>query len=96
MRTISAVAVTLALAGCGDYNPIDNVKTQIETRQEVPKITEAIEATRAVQAYQAKHGENPASIEALEQSEGKLKKAPPGMRYSYDPESGKIELVEAK
>ena len=95
MRVVSVVVV-LALAGCGMDNPIDNVKTQIEARQEVPKITQAIEAERAVQAYVAKHGSNPASIEELEKSEGALKKPPPGMKYSYDPESGKIELVEAK
>lgn len=89
------LAAAAALAGCPEgANPVDSIKTQVEARQEAPVIIDTIEAEQRVKFYQAKHGENPPSLEALEASEGKLKRLPPGKAYRYDAETGKIEVVD--
>jgi hypothetical protein len=85
-----------AAGGCTDANPITSVQTQIEARPQAQAIVNTQAAKRAVQAYQAKHGENPPSIEALEASEGKLKRPPAGWRYVYNPETGVIDLVDER
>lgn len=92
--SVLALALSFGGTGCTDANPLDGIKTQIEARPAAQEIAENIEAVRAVQAYQAKNGENPPSIQALEASEGKLKRPPAGMRYDYDPATGKIDLVK--
>ncbi len=98
LAPIVAAAATVAalaggVAGCTDQNPVDAIQTQIQAKGAAAEIAKAIEAERAVQSYRAKHGENPPSIEALEASEGKLKRPPAGLKYAYDPATGKIEFV---
>jgi len=91
-----AAGLPVALTGCPDANPVDGLKTQIESKPLAQTIIDSSEARRAVQAYQAQKGENPPSIEALEALTGKLKTPPPGNRYDYDPATGRIDIVPSK
>lgn len=95
-RTILAAGLLLAglAGGCTENNPLDNVKTAVESKPIAQGIVDTTEAQRAVQAYVAQKGENPPSIEALEALTGKLKPPPPGKAYKYDPETGKIDFVD--
>ncbi|HVY62857.1 MAG TPA: hypothetical protein VHF22_14465 [Planctomycetota bacterium] len=95
LKVLAGAALAAALAGCPDgANPIDNVQTAVESKPIAQGIVDASEAKRAVQAYQAQKGENPPSIEALEAVTGKLKTPPRGKKYSYDPETANIDLVD--
>ena len=88
-QIIGGLVLVSAVAGCTESNPVDSVKTQIESRGVAAEIADNVEATRAVQSYQGKHGENPPSLEALEASEGRIKR-PPGFELKYDPATAKI------
>ncbi len=59
--------------------------------------TDLITVDRAIQSFQADRGRNPSSLEELIQ-EGFLPKLPDlplGKKYSYNPQSGEVDMVDA-
>lgn len=102
MRRITLVPALalLALAGCGEdiehatRAPFDHVKTGLAAKDHAKGMAAMIPSTHEVQSFQVKHGRNPASIEELEASEGRLRAPPPGKRWSYDPATGALSLVD--
>ncbi len=59
--------------------------------------TDLITVDRAIQSFQADRGRNPNNLEELVQ-EGflpKLPDLPAGKKYSYNPQSGEVDMVDA-
>ena len=94
MRTILGIALVAGFfAGCGgvDDNAATYVKQGIAAKQDAKVEMDDYEATNKFRAFQVKEGRDPASIEELEASQGKLR-TPPGKHWVI--EGGAMKLVE--
>jgi hypothetical protein len=94
LLTTAAIALTAGIfAGCS--NPADDaatyVKQGIAARQDARIETNDYEGQNKWRAFQIKEGRDPATVEELEESQGKLR-VPPGKKWVI--EGGALKLVD--
>jgi hypothetical protein len=98
MRAAFAAAAALAavaVAGCGDpaQPAADYLKTGLAAKQQAVVVTDSWQTDQKIQAFRAKQGRDPQSLEELEASEGKLQ-APPGKHWVYDAATARLALAD--
>ena len=97
-RIALVLAVGLLLGLCSCSGDSSDSEGYLETMVKQPRVTKrimgSIVAQKTVDGFVALKGRRPESIEELEEAMGPLPQLPEGKRYSYDPESGRIEVVD--
>lgn len=99
MKQLGAIAIASCLLGsaCSDAAdaPFQHVRTGVSVRDHARLEAARAGADRLMQAFEARHGRKPSSIEELERAERELPRAPEGYTWSFDAERGALDLVEA-
>ncbi len=78
--------------------PVDYMGTVAKGRKQAEAKTAINQFNKAIQMYEALEGRKPESLEQLvkEGHLAKMPKTPYGMKFTYDPKTGKVAAVMAK
>lgn len=98
MRLFQTIVVLAALAfgsGCGDSDE-GYVGHLTKTHRKAREVASIEPARECVKAFQAMNGRYPRDIEELKKEFEDLPDPPDGMKYDYDPKTGRLDLVESE
>ena len=75
--------------------PVDYLGAVVKAKKSAEKTVEGAMLTQAVQMFQAQEGRFPTSLDELvaKQYLNRLPPPPYGMRFDYDPKTGKVSVV---